>query len=41
MQSHKIDFRILDRPDVPIRKIAAGTKIVVGGGVASEMFLLR
>ena len=40
-QTHKTDFRILDRPDVPIRKIAAGTRIVVEGGVASEMYLLR
>jgi CRP-like cAMP-binding protein len=41
LRTHRIDFRILDRPDVPTRKVAAGTAIVTEGGVASEMFLLR
>jgi len=36
-----INFRILDRPDVPIRKIAAGTVIIQKGAVAREMFLLK
>lgn len=35
------NFRILDRPDVPVRKIAAGTVIIQKGAVAREMFLLK
>ncbi len=41
LKTHKIDFRILDRSDVPIRKIAAGQDIITEGGVANEMYLLR
>ncbi len=41
LKSHRIDFRLLDRADVPVRKVAAGQNIVVEGGIASEMFLLR
>ncbi|MEO8667271.1 MAG: cyclic nucleotide-binding domain-containing protein [Bauldia sp.] len=37
----RIDFRILDRPDIPIRKYAAGDTIIAKGAVAREMFLLR
>ena len=37
----KINFRILDRPDVPIRKYAEGDTILQKGAVAREMFLLR
>ena len=37
LKTHKIDFHLLDRPDVPIRKIAAGETIVTEGGVATEM----
>jgi CRP-like cAMP-binding protein len=37
----KVDFKILDRPDVPVRRIAAGTVIIQKGAVAREMFLLR
>jgi CRP/FNR family transcriptional regulator, cyclic AMP receptor protein len=37
----KFDFKILDRPDVPVRAIAAGGDIVVEGSVGTEMFLLR
>jgi len=37
----KFDFTILDRPDVPVRAIAAGGNIVVEGSVGTEMFLLR
>ncbi|HZP20126.1 MAG TPA: cyclic nucleotide-binding domain-containing protein [Bauldia sp.] len=35
------DFRILDRPDLPVKRMAAGTRIVVEGGTAAEMFLLK
>jgi CRP-like cAMP-binding protein len=38
---HNVDFKILDRPDVPIRKYAAGEAIITKGSVAKEMFLLR
>jgi len=41
LKTHKVDFRILDRPDVPVRKIAAGTQILAEGGIGGEMFLLR
>jgi CRP-like cAMP-binding protein len=41
LKTHKIDFHILDRSDVPIRKVPAGQNIVVEGGVANEMYLLR
>jgi len=41
LQSHKVDFRILDRPDVPIVSHAAGATIVNKGGPAHEMYLLR
>ena len=35
------NFRILDRPDVPVRKIAAGTVMIQKGAVAREMYLLK
>jgi CRP/FNR family transcriptional regulator, cyclic AMP receptor protein len=41
LKTHRVDFRILDRPDVPVRKVAAGETIIAEGGVAHEMFLLR
>lgn len=41
LKTHRIDFHILDRSEVPTRKIAAGEKIIVEGSVANEMFLLR
>jgi len=41
LKSHQMDFRILDRPDVPVRKVAAGETVIREGGVAHEMFLLR
>ena len=34
-------FRILDRPDLPVRRIAAGNPIIVQGAVGAEMFLLK
>jgi hypothetical protein len=33
-------FRVLDRPDLPVRKVAAGSNILVQGAVGAEMFLL-
>ena len=41
LKIHAIDFRILDRPDVPVRRVASGTKLITEGGVATEMFLLK
>jgi CRP-like cAMP-binding protein len=41
LDTHKIDFKILDRPDVPITKIAAGEVILKKGDPAREMFLVR
>jgi CRP-like cAMP-binding protein len=40
-KAHSVNFRILDRPDLPVRKFAAGTKILSEGGTAAEMFLLK
>ncbi len=37
----KFDFKILDRPDLPVRAIAAGDDILVEGSPGNEMFLLR
>jgi CRP-like cAMP-binding protein len=37
----KADFRILDRPDLPLRRHAAGDTIIQKGAVAREMFLIR
>jgi CRP/FNR family cyclic AMP-dependent transcriptional regulator len=41
LDTHKIDFKILDRPDVAISTFAAGETIVAKGAPAKEMFLLR
>jgi CRP/FNR family transcriptional regulator, cyclic AMP receptor protein len=41
LDKHKIDFKILDRPDVPITKVAAGEIILKKGDPAKEMFLVR
>jgi CRP-like cAMP-binding protein len=41
LKTHQIDFKILDRPDVPVRRVAAGETIIVEGSVAKEMYLLR
>jgi CRP-like cAMP-binding protein len=37
----KATFRVLDRPDLPVRRIAAGQNILVQGAVGAEMFLLK
>jgi CRP-like cAMP-binding protein len=41
LDSHKVDFRILDRSDVPITNHAAGATIFTEGQPAQEMFLVR
>ena len=41
LDKHKVDFRILDRSDMPIRRHAAGETIIAVGGPAKEMFLLK
>ena len=41
LKTHQIDFGILDRSDVPVRKVAAGETIIREGGVANEMYLVR
>jgi CRP/FNR family transcriptional regulator, cyclic AMP receptor protein len=40
-ERNTVNFRILDRPDIPIRKYAAGETIIRKGAVAREMFLLK
>jgi len=41
LKIHKVDFRILDRSDVPITHHAAGATVVEQGEPAQEMFLVR
>lgn len=41
LETHKVDFKILDRPDVPVTKFAAGETIINKGSPAKEMFLVR
>jgi CRP-like cAMP-binding protein len=41
LSTHKIDFKILDRPDVPTRRYAAGEKIIIAGSPPTEMYVLR
>jgi CRP-like cAMP-binding protein len=41
LQTHKIDFRILDKPDIPTRKVALGEIIIAEDSVAHEVFLVR
>lgn len=41
LKTHKVDFRILDRPDVPVTKHAAGATIFAMGEPAKDMFLVR
>lgn len=41
LKTHKTDFRILDRPDIPVRACAAGEAVLKVGQPAREMFLLR
>ena len=41
LKKHQLDFRILDRPDVPVRSFKAGDTIISEGDIAREMFLLR
>ena len=41
LETHKVDFKILDRPDVPLRKFAKGDTVITKGSPAKEMFLVR
>jgi CRP/FNR family transcriptional regulator, cyclic AMP receptor protein len=41
LASHKVDFKILDRPDIPTRSYTAGESIVAAGSTAGEMYVLR
>ena len=41
LSSHKVDFRILDRPDVPIARFAAGSEIIGLGTPANNMYLVK
>jgi CRP-like cAMP-binding protein len=41
LDTHKVDFKILDRPDMPVTRYAAGDTILQKGAPAKEMFLLR
>ena len=41
LDTHKVDFKILDRPDVSVSHYAAGETIVKKGEPAKEMFLVR
>ena len=41
LDTHKVDFKILDRPDMPVAKFAPGDTIIKKGAPAKEMFLLR
>jgi len=41
LETHKVDFKILDRADVPVRKFAAGEAVITKGEPAKEMFLVR
>ncbi|MBN8994047.1 MAG: cyclic nucleotide-binding domain-containing protein [Rhizobiales bacterium] len=34
-------FRALDRPDLPVRRVPAGSSMVVQGAVGAEMYLLK
>jgi CRP/FNR family cyclic AMP-dependent transcriptional regulator len=41
LETHKVDFKILDRADVRTTKFAKGETIVTKGSPAREMFLVR
>jgi CRP/FNR family cyclic AMP-dependent transcriptional regulator len=41
LSSHKVDFRILDRPDVPIAHFGAGSEIIGLGTPSSQMYLVK
>lgn len=38
---HKIDFKILERAEMPVNNVAAGATIISEGSPAKEMFLVR
>jgi len=41
LKTHKIDFKILDRPEMPLHSVTAGETIVSQGSPAKEMYLVR
>lgn len=41
LSTRKVDFKILDRPEMPLIKFAAGDAIMSKGDPANEMFLVR
>jgi CRP-like cAMP-binding protein len=41
LETHKVDFKILDRADVPSTKYAKGDAVITKGSPAREMFLVR
>ena len=41
LETHKVDFKILDRADVKTAKFAKGETVIAKGSPAKEMFLVR
>ncbi len=41
VQQHQVDFKLFDRPDVPVRSFKAGDIVVTEGEPAKEMFVVR
>jgi CRP/FNR family cyclic AMP-dependent transcriptional regulator len=41
LETHKVDFKILDRADVKTAKFAKGETVIDKGSPAKEMFLVR
>jgi len=41
LSNHKVDFKILDRTEMPVNNVAAGETIISQGSPAKEMFLVR
>lgn len=41
LSNHKVDFKILDRSEMPVSNVAAGETIIGQGSAAKEMFLVR
>ena len=41
LSNHKVDFKILDRTEMPVNNVAAGETIISQGSPAREMFLVR
>ena len=41
LKTHKVDFKILDRPEMPLVNYSAGDTILAKGDPAREMYLVR